>query len=297
MRARHLALVGLVVLAVGAGPAGAQRLQINPYGALGFAVPVDPDLCKVGTSGVDEDARETARHIAEAPGSPPELELNNCHRHPVSDTFSVSSGTVSPCHPDHEPPNGNCGRPLVEWCDNPCVTNACGQTNCLRAECPVIETTHEVLAPTWNYEFPLDASNSHELLIDALHQRKELRGNCTCTTYSTAACPTGPVTFVDPVTGETVSGVPDADGNVSFTDSRGQSRTATVSFSADSGDQTAIVRTERADGTVAVIEATVTTTPPATTTDNNGNSNDGTPGQPGRSGATQPGPDGDGNRG
>ena len=178
-----VALVALVVL--GAGPASAQRLQVNPYGALGFSVPADPDLCKTGTSGVDADARDTVRDISQGT----ELELNNCHLHPVEDSFSVSPGTSSPCHPDHEPPGGNCGRPLVEWCDNPCTTNACGQTNCLRAECPVIETTHEVLAPSWTYTFPLDAANSHELVIDATRQRKDLRGNCQCNTYSTAACP------------------------------------------------------------------------------------------------------------
>ena len=195
MRARCLVLVGLVVLA--AGPASAQRLSVNPYSGLGFATSAPPDLCKMSTSGVDADARNTARHVAEAPGSPPQLELNNCHLHAVADSFAVSSPSTSPCHPDHEPPNGNCGRPLVEWCDNPCTTNACGQTGCLSAQCPVILTTHEVLAPSWSYTFPLNAASSHELVIDAAHQLKQLRGNCTCTTYSTPACPPPPPPPID----------------------------------------------------------------------------------------------------
>ena len=204
---RFLPLATLVAsLLLASAPTSAQRLNVNPYVGLGFDVPADPDLCKVGTSGVDADARETAGNIAEASGSPPELEINNCHLHAVADSFVVSSGSASLCHPDHEPPDGNCGRP--GWCVNPCIRlpavgggagagaglgpEACGQTNCLRARCPVILTTYEVLAPSWTYTFPLDAANSHELVIDALHQRKSLRGNYTCTSYSTLPCPPPP---------------------------------------------------------------------------------------------------------
>ena len=187
---RFLSLGALVAsLVLASGEVSAQQLSVNPYQGLGFTTPAPPDLCKVGTSGVDADARNTARNIAEAPGSPPELEINNCHLHAVDDSFAVSSPSTSPCHPDHEPPLGDCGRPLSEWCDNPCTTNACGQTGCLSAQCPVIVTTHEVLAPSWSYTFPLDVASSHELSIDTTHQRKDLRGNCTCTTYSTPACP------------------------------------------------------------------------------------------------------------
>ena len=190
---RFLSLGALFAsLVLASGEVSAQRLSVNPYSGLGFATSAPPDLCKVGTSGVDADARDTARNIAEAPGAPPALEINNCHLHAVVDSFAVSSPSSSPCHPDHEPPNGNCGRPLSQWCDNPCTTNACGQTGCLSAHCPVILTTHEVLAPSWSYTFPLDAASSHELFIDAAHQRKNLRGNCTCTTYSTPACPPPP---------------------------------------------------------------------------------------------------------
>ena len=166
---RFLPLATLVAsLLLASAPTSAQRLNVNPYVGLGFDVPADPDLCKVGTSGVDADARETAGNIAEASGSPPELEINNCHLHAVADSFVVSSGSASLCHPDHEPPDGNCGRP--GWCVNPCIRlpavgggagagaglgpEACGQTNCLRARCPVILTTYEVLAPSWTYTFP-----------------------------------------------------------------------------------------------------------------------------------------------
>ena len=185
------ALVAALLLE--SGMAVAQRLSVNPYQGLGFGVTAHTDLCKVGTSGVDADARHTADHVAEAPGSPPELELNNCHLHAVSDSFGVSWTTTSPCHPDHEPPAGNCGRDPAEWCRNSaaCEADECGQTDCQSVSCSVVATTQEVLAPSWTYTFPLDAMNSHELALDATILVKSLRGNCQCNTYSTAACPTG----------------------------------------------------------------------------------------------------------
>ena len=185
-----VAIAALVVLA--AGEVSAQRLSVNPYSGLGFATSAPPDLCKMSTSGVDADARDTARNIAEASGTPPQLELNNCHLHPVATTFSVSGASSSPCHPDHEPPAGNCGRPAAEWCDDPCAGVSCGGSGCVSPRCYVVGTSHEVSAPSWSYTFPLDASNSHELDLDATRMRKSLMGNCACLSYSLPACPPPP---------------------------------------------------------------------------------------------------------
>ena len=189
---RFLSLAALVAsLVLVSGEVSAQRLSVNPYQGLGFATSAPPDLCKVGTSGVDADARDTARNITQSSGTLPELEMNNCHLHPVNETFSVTSSTATMCHPDHEPPYGNCGRPAAEWCPNSaaCTAGTCGQSDCKSPVCPVILTTHEVLAPAWSYDFPLDSTNSHELDIVATRQEKRLQGNCRCDTYSTAACP------------------------------------------------------------------------------------------------------------
>ena len=193
----------LAALLLASGPTSAQRLQVNPYSVLGFAAPTQTDLCKVGTSGVDADARDTARNISEASGSPPSLELNNCHLHAVADTFSNLSSSTDACHPDHEPPSGNCGRPFAEWCDDPCLSTWCGGTGCQLPKCSVVATTHEVLVPSWTYDFPLDPNNSHELDIIATRQRKELYGNCVCESYSQPGC--------DPADPDVDSSVPDSE--------------------------------------------------------------------------------------
>ena len=71
---RFLSLGALVAsLVLASGEVSAQRLSVNPYQGLGFGISPHTDLCKVGTSGVDADARHTADHIAEAPGTPPQL--------------------------------------------------------------------------------------------------------------------------------------------------------------------------------------------------------------------------------
>ena len=166
---RFLSLAALVAsLVLASGEVSAQRLSVNPYQGIGFATPASPDLCKVATSGVDADARDTARNIAEAPGSPSELEIDNCHLHAVDASFSVSSASSLSCHPDHEPPLGNCGRPLAQWC------GGCS------SRCPVVATTYEVSAPSWSYTFPLDASGSHDLDLVATRTAKRLVGNCSC---------------------------------------------------------------------------------------------------------------------
>ena len=195
---------------------GQSRLSVNPYTGLGFAVPASPDLCKVGTSGVDADARDTARNIAEAPGSPSALELNNCHLHAVDDTFSTRSSTTNVCHPDHEPPDGNCGRPAAEWCDDPCATTTCGGTGCVTPQCSVVATTHEVLAPSWSYDFPLNPGNSHELDLVATRQENRLWGNCVCASYTQAACPPPP-----PPPGRVVEGSDNGSNNGGGSDHHG----------------------------------------------------------------------------
>ena len=160
-------------------PAVGQGLSVNPYQGLTWEGSHE-DVCKTpGQSGVAEGARHTADNISE--GIP--LEVNNCHLHPVETTFQYRTSSVTLCHPAAD---STCGDP--GWCSDPCSGTSCGGTGCLSRACPVVATTHEVLAPSFNYQIPLSA-DPHTLLITVTRQAKNLQGNCTCTPYSQAVCP------------------------------------------------------------------------------------------------------------
>ena len=155
----------------------AQSLSVNPYQGLTWEGS-HSDVCKTpGQSGVAEGARHTADNISE--GIP--LEANNCHLHPVETTFQYLETSVTLCHPAAD---STCGDP--SWCSDPC-TSSCGGTGCQSKSCPVVVTTHEVLAPSFDYQIPLN-SDPHTLLITVTRQAKDLQGNCTCTPYTQAAC-------------------------------------------------------------------------------------------------------------
>ena len=220
MRVRCLVLVALVVAA--AAPASAQRLSINPYQGIGFGVPGaygsvqgrDVRRRRRRARHGEEHrrgGREPARARAQQLSPPPRVD------HLRGVRFIAQHLPSGPRAPVRELRSS--GRRVVR---QPLHDQRVRTKRLLRAECPVILTTYEVLAPSWSYDFPLDAANSHELVLDATRERKDLRGNCTCTTYSTAACPPAPgcVPTQAGGLGNLVGGGPDG-SNVCSPDSSG----------------------------------------------------------------------------